>query len=227
MQGKGRPYGRRHGLRWQYRQTLEGDSKDGVAPSTDIDVGSCLRRLREKRCLTIRALADKSGLSSNTLSLIENGKSSPSVSTLQQLSVALGAPITAFFEAKVPDKNISYVKANQRLRAAFDHGTLEDLGVGAAIGAVEPFIVTLAPNAGSGLQDIVHTGYEFVFCLEGRIAYSIQGQTYLLEPGDSLLFEAHLPHRWQNLDSTQSCSIVVLFPTDENDSPTERHFSQE
>jgi transcriptional regulator with XRE-family HTH domain len=227
MPRKGPPFGKRRGLRWQYWQSQESVSGNGADSVMDVDVGGSLRRLREERNLTLRALAEKSGLAINTLSLIENGKSSPSVSTLQQLAVAFEVLITAFFETEVPMSNIAYVKSDRRPRAAFEHGFLEDLGAGSSIQAVEPFIVTLEPDAGSGPQDIVHTGYEFIYCLEGCIAYTIEGHTYLLEPGDSLLFEAHLPHRWQNLDPTKSRSILVLFPMDDRDSPTERHFIQE
>jgi quercetin dioxygenase-like cupin family protein len=74
---------------------------------------------------------------------------------------------------------------------------------------------------------IVHTGVEFVYCLEGRLTYTLEDRVYLLEPGDSLLFEAHLPHRWQNVDSVPSRSLLVLCPGDERDHPTERHFSPE
>jgi transcriptional regulator with XRE-family HTH domain len=224
MRGKRHPIGGRRKLQWQVKQCQEGTPADNLYPQTDIDVGGCLRRLRESRNLTIRALAERSGLAINTLSLIENAKSSPSVSTLQQLALALEVPITSFFETKVPESNIAYIKANDRPRANFDCGMLEDLGAGSRIQAVEPFVVILEPNADSGLQDIVHTGYEFVYCLEGHIAYTIEGHTYLLEPGDSLLFEAFLPHRWQNLSMAESRSILVLHPTDIHDNPTVRHF---
>lgn len=227
MSRKGPPFGKRRGLRWQYWQSQENTSGSGADLAMDVDVGGSLRRLREERSLTLRALAEKSSLAINTLSLIENGKSSPSVSTLQQLAVALEVSITAFFETELPKGNIAYIKIERRPRATFEHGILEDLGAGSSIQAVEPFVVTLEPNAGSGPQDIVHTGYEFIYCLEGRIGYTIEGHTYLLEPGDSLLFEAHLPHRWQNLNPTRSRSILVLYPTDEHDYPTERHFVQE
>ncbi len=62
----------------------------GSQPSVDIDAGHCLRVLRSGRGLSIRSLAEQSGLNANTLSLIENSKTSPSVSTLQQLASALG-----------------------------------------------------------------------------------------------------------------------------------------
>jgi transcriptional regulator with XRE-family HTH domain len=226
MPRKGPPFGKRRSLRWQYWQSNGNISKNGGDRSMDVNVGANLRKLREERNLTLRALAEKSGLAINTLSLIENGKSSPSVSTLQQVARAFEVPITAFFEKEVPTNKIAYLKIDKRPRAVFECGVLEDLGAGSCIEAVEPFVLTMEPNAGSGSQDIVHTGFEFIYCLEGHIGYTIEGHTYLLEAGDSLLFEAHLPHHWQNLNSSCSRSILVLFPTDIRDRPTERHFPQ-
>jgi len=201
----------------------------GMPPGTSpagapVDVGRRLRELREERGLSIRALAEKSGLNVNTLSLIENGKSSPSVSTLQQIAVALRTPITAFFETGAPKNSIAHVRASNRPRAAFAHGTLEDLGVDVSGHAVEPFVVTLEPNADSGAHPIVHTGHEFVFCLQGRIEYMVEERAYLLEPGDSLLFESRLPHRWRNVAAAPAQAILVLCPSDERDRPAGQHF---
>jgi transcriptional regulator with XRE-family HTH domain len=195
-----------------------------TAPASQVNVGQRLRELRAERDLSIRALAEQSGLAINTLSLIENNKTSPSVSTLQQIAAALQVSITAFFETDTPKNSISYVKAGQRSSATFAHGTLQDLGSGLTSRAVEPFLVTLEPNAGSGVNPIVHTGHEFVYCLTGRIVYTIEERTFLLEPGDSLLFESHLPHRWHNAEAGPSQAILVLYPADERDRPTERHF---
>ena len=193
----------------------------------EIDVGRQLRKLRTQSGLSLRALAENSGLNVNTLSLIENGKTSPSVSTLQQLAAALNVPITTFFETDVPKNSISYLKDGQRPRGAFAHGTLEDLGAGLTLHGGQPLLVTLEPKANSGPTPIVHTGHEFVFCLEGHLSYTIEDRTYPLEPNDSLLFEAHLPHTWQNVGETPSRSLLVMCPADEDDQPTERHFTPE
>jgi len=189
-----------------------------------IDVGGCLRKLRAERQLSIRALAEQSGLNVNTLSMIENARTSPSVSTLQQLAAALTVPITAFFETNTPRKNIIFQKASLRPHAVFEHGTLEDLGAGMSLRWGQPLRIVLDPGADSGPWPIVHTGHEFVYCLEGRLDYTIEDQVYSLSPGDSLLFEAYLAHSWRNPSETPSASLLVLCPTDENDHPTERHF---
>lgn len=156
-------------------------SQSPSQPSMEINVGRRLRELRIKRGLSIRALADKSGLNVNTLSLIENGKTSPSVSTLQQIATALELPINAFFETKTNPRAIVYPKAGDRQSAAFTHGTLADLGAGFTRPGLEPFVVTLELQADSGDTPIVHTGLEFVFCLEGCISYEAEGETFTLD----------------------------------------------
>jgi transcriptional regulator with XRE-family HTH domain len=196
-------------------------------PSNDVNVGRRLRELRTKLNLSVRALAEQSSLNVNTLSLIENGKTSPSVSTLQQIAAALKTPITAFFEIETPPQRIVHQKSDHRLAAAFAYGTLTNLGAGFARSGLEPFIVTLEPFADSGDTPIVHTGLEFVFCLDGCLSYEVEGQIFTLEPGDSLLFEAHLPHRWRNAGESPSRSLLLLCPTDERDHPDERHFTYE
>jgi transcriptional regulator with XRE-family HTH domain len=206
-----------------------GDMKEMKAvqdqPSNqEVNVGRALSALRAERGLSLRTLAERSGLAVNTLSLIQNGKTSPSVATLQQLAAALEVPITAFFEAGSRQCRISYVKANQRIAATFSHGTLEDLGGGLHDRSPEPFVVTMLPGAHSGAQAIVHTGHEFVYCLEGRITYAVDEEAYDLDPGDSLLFESHLPHRWQNPGTVSARTLLVLCPMDPRDKPTVRHF---
>jgi len=195
--------------------------------STEVNVGRRLRELRIERGLSIRALAELSGLNVNTLSFIENGKTSPSVSTLQQVATALELPINAFFEIKTNPQAIVYQKASDRQSAAFLHGTMADLGAGFARPGLEPFVITLEPQAGSGNTPIVHTGIEFIYCLEGCITYEVEGHTFSLDKGDSLIFEAYLPHRWWNAGVSSSRSLLLLCPADERDHPDERHFARE
>ncbi|HEX5807801.1 MAG TPA: cupin domain-containing protein [Anaerolineales bacterium] len=189
-----------------------------------IDVGRRAREIRMSKGFSIRALAESSGLNVNTLSLIENGRTSPSVSTLQLIAHTLQVPISAFFETDHGNKKVIHQSAGNRPHAVFSHGLVEDLGAGMSRFGAEPLIVTLRSGADSGKTPIVHTGREFVYCIEGRIVYHVDNQAYQLEPGDSLLFEAYLPHRWQNEAESESRLLLVLCPMDERDQPSERHF---
>jgi transcriptional regulator with XRE-family HTH domain/quercetin dioxygenase-like cupin family protein len=193
--------------------------------NSEINVGRRLRDLRTERGLSIRVLAEQSGLNVNTLSLIENGKTSPSVSTLQEIAGALRVPVTTFFQVEAPAQSIVYQKAGERRSATFACGSLANLATGFAVSGLQPFVVTMAPKAGSGSRSIVHTGLELVFCLAGQILYQVDGQDFQLDPGDSLLFEAHLPHSWQNNCDGPSQSLMLICSADEHDRPDERHFS--
>jgi transcriptional regulator with XRE-family HTH domain len=198
-------------------------SLDRAVKRTSANVrGPCV-----KRGLSLRALADRSSLSVNTLSLIENGKSSPSVSTLQKISTTLHVPIVTFFLPKQVDQKVICTRTGRRKQAAFEHGVLEDLGAGLSDGVLEPFIVTLEPHANSGPDAKTHPGYEFVFCLVRRIAYIVENQRYILDPEDSLFFESYLPHCWQNMAAKSSKKILILCPADDYDHPIRRHFNPE
>lgn len=195
--------------------------------SKEINVGRRLQELRTMQGLSIRSLAEISGLNFNTLSLIENEKTSPNVSTLQQLATALQIPINAFFETSFIYKDVVFQKVGQRARTMFPHGELEDLGGGLALGEATPLLMISKPYSNSGPDVIVHTGQEFIYCLEGSLVYWVGHDEYILEPGDSLIFQAHIPHRWENRGDNPARSILVICPSDNGDRSVERHLMNE
>lgn len=190
-------------------------------------VGQRLRELRLQCGFSLRALANRSGLNVNTLSLIENGKSSPSVSTLQQLALALEVPITAFFEQKPSAKQVVYTAAEQRPQTIYGSTQMQNLGKDLAGNIVQPFVVVLEPGKGSFDRPIVHSGHEFAYCLSGIIHFQIEQEEYLLNAGDSLVFESHLPHNWNNNGSEPAKFLLILLPSDQREDPTGRHFSKQ
>ncbi|MEW6286135.1 MAG: cupin domain-containing protein [Chloroflexota bacterium] len=197
-------------------------TKDGVLITEQ--VGRQLRVMRKARRLSMRALAELSGLSVNTLSLIENGKTSPSVSTLHQLAESMEVPITAFFECEHPKRRIIHQKAGERQQLVFSQGQVEKFGAGMPHLGSEPFIARLEPGSSSGETPIVFPGREFIYCLEGHITYMIEGEVYPLAPGDSLIMDSYTPHTWRNTAPTTSCALLVLCPEDSLVEAPERYF---
>jgi len=175
-----------------------------------VNVGDRLRELRESHKISMRGLAVKSGLSANALSMIERGKTSPSVSTLYKLADALGVDITAFFGEPVERQPIVFVKSTERARVPFQRGLWEDLGGQSFVGRMLPFVLTLENGGGSGPHTMVHTGHEFVFCLRGKLEYQVENKAYLLEPGDSLIFAARLRHKWRNPGGSVVNALILL-----------------
>jgi quercetin dioxygenase-like cupin family protein len=100
---------------------------------------------------------------------------------------------------------------------------LESLGIGLPNQQLEPFQLTVEPQSGTTNDPIMHSGQEFVYCLEGKIEYYVEEQMYLLTPGDSLLLEATRPHSWQN-STQQPASVLLIFQaTSESHLARQRH----
>jgi transcriptional regulator with XRE-family HTH domain len=190
-----------------------------------IDVGSRLRELRQERGLSLRTLARTSGLSTNALSMIERSRTSPSVSTLYKIADALGVPITAFFRLEPPRRNIVFRKATERIHVSVPRGVWEGLGGEEFTGGVEPLMLNLERGANSGQFTMLHSGHEFVLCLDGSLEYEVEGQRFSLSPGDSLLFSAQLEHRWRNSGAAQTQVLVVLSGFNKGESPLEYHLT--
>jgi transcriptional regulator with XRE-family HTH domain len=181
-----------------------------------------LRRLRREQGLSIRSLAAKCGLSANTLSLIENQRTSPSVHTLQSVARGLGVPLVTFFEEENPGVSLIYQQQGKRPLLRFTNGTLEKLGEGLPPLGAEPILVTLDPGQADSNM-ISHVGREFIYCLEGKMICVVANQEYPLSPGDSLLFDASTPHRWLNAGLTSSKLLILFCPMEARDQPAERH----
>jgi transcriptional regulator with XRE-family HTH domain len=194
--------------------------------AVSVDVGQRLKDLREMRHISIRSLATKSGLSANALSMIERGKTSPSVSTLYKLADGLGVPITEFFGSASEKQSTILVKADARTRVPFSRGVWEGLGGEQFTGRVEPFILTLESGATSGPHNMLHSGHEFVFCLRGHLEYLVEKQVYLLDAGDSLLFAANLNHRWRNPSTVVTNAMIVLSGFAEGEEPHAMHWKK-
>jgi transcriptional regulator with XRE-family HTH domain len=190
-----------------------------------VDVGQRLRLLREERGISMRALARRSGLSANALSMIERGLTSPSVSTLNKLSTALEVPITAFFRKEIAREQIVFRKATERTRVPFLRGVIEGLGGEAFSGRVEAFMLTLESGGSSGPHGMLHTGHELVFCLRGTMEYEVDNQRFILEPGDSLIFAAQQVHRWRNSSNHVCNAIIVISAFEESERPGEFHLA--
>jgi transcriptional regulator with XRE-family HTH domain len=164
----------------------------------ELALGREVRNFRRKLDMTVAELAKQSGLSAGMLSKIENGQTSPSLGTLQALSVALHVPVTAFFRRFEEERNATYVKAGQGLKIErrgtraghqyhlLGHTMRKNL-------AVEPYLIELLAHS-DVFPLFQHDGVEFIYMLEGEVGYRHGSQTYVLKPGDSLFFDADVPH---------------------------------
>ncbi len=177
--------------------------------SPSLLVSKRLKTLRKSQGYTLRTLSEMSGVAVNTISLIERGKTSPTIATLHKLATALAISLTDFCEED-GGRQVIFTKRDQRQQAQVGSVFMGHLGEGLANQAISPMMVTFEAEADSGPKPLTHAGHELAFCLNGRIRYEINGKQYLLEPGDSLFFEAQLPHRWENANGASSQALMIV-----------------
>jgi len=168
-------------------------------PAIDLAVGHALNRLRQERGLTVTALAAEAGVSPAMVSRIENAQVSPSLATLSALAGALSVPVMALVAQHDQVSDVHHVTAGQGLpsrRVTPDHSH-EYLLLGKHGGPGGRFeaarIRIEAADAGT-LPAYQHEGYAFIHVVSGAATYRCGGQTFPLGPGDSLSFDAKLPH---------------------------------
>lgn len=161
-------------------------------------IGREVRDFRRKLDMTVADVAKLAGLSAGMLSKIENGMTSPSLATLQALSRALHVPVTAFFRKFEEQRDATFVRAGQGLmierrgtRAGHQYQLIGHT-VRRSI-AVEPYIITLTEES-DVFPLFQHEGVELIYMLQGEVSYRHGDRTYRLKPGDSLFFDAEVPH---------------------------------
>lgn len=195
---------------------------DAYTPA-EILVGQRLRSLRVGLGYSLRGLAEASGLNVNTISLIETGKTSASVGTLQQLSLTLGMPLSVFFETEDEKKQIIFTRCSERPLVKMGDALAYNLAHDLADESLQPFILKLDAGQGSGGRMIVHSGWEFVYCLMGSTAYYIESDKFCLNEGDSLVFNANLPHCWENTGKIPAELLMVFLPSNQHEKPSRQH----
>lgn len=174
------------------------------------NVGQRIRSIRDQRGWSLRALAERSGLSINAISLIERGENSPTVSSLHLLATALGVSIADFFKEE-EEQAVVFVRPAARLRSQANGIVMESLGIGLRDQQLEPFLIRVDAGAGNIEQPVTHPGEEFVYCLEGEVDYCVGERIYRMEPGYSLLFEASIPHCFRNETEAPALLMMVFF----------------
>lgn len=177
-------------------------------------IGRKLKTTRLKNDMTIQELATRSRVSSNMISRIERGLTTPSVEILMKLATAFGMSINYFVEEAEKGMTVVHTRRGEGEPIFFfeDKHQITSLTQGIRDPSFSVFYDTLEKGVRSGEGRMVHTGEEFALVLRGRMEFDINADTFLLEEGDSLVFKASLPHRWRNLHDGQTVVMWVVSP---------------
>ncbi|MDO7596983.1 MAG: XRE family transcriptional regulator [Pseudomonadota bacterium] len=174
-------------------------AKQNSSSGLNAYLGLTIKELRTQHNLTIAEVSKLVGISRGMLSKIENGLTSTSMETLEHIANALGVTLSRLFEAyNKPIESAQFVKSGKGLEVvrrgtksghtyhllAYDHGPSN---------VFEPFLISL--EEAEEFSEFQHTGIEFLYMLEGELEYIVGDETFTFQPGDSLTFNAAIPHQ--------------------------------
>ena len=179
-----------------------------------------IKELRKQKKITLQELADLTGLTKGYLSKIERAKKAPPYSTLNKIAIALDVDAASLLEINFDqsrDKRISFTRKHDRKRieqlGSVADGSLygyryEALAFDKQGKNMEPYIIEPAFEDEAIFQ---HEGEEFMLVLEGKHEFIYDGETYIMEKGDSVYFDAAVPHTGKSLGKKKAKLLAVLF----------------
>jgi transcriptional regulator with XRE-family HTH domain len=180
-----------------------------VAPQI---IGDHIRRLREKKHVSVRAFAAQTGFSASFISQLENGLVSPSLGSLQKIAEALGVTLGEFFAAAAAgaDEDLIVRSSNRRrLDSTWTDAQLEALGSMTRSRRLEPVLAIFGAGGKSGNHLHSHSREEFAFVLKGRVTLCLGDEESELVAGDAVTLPAHALHRWENRGKDRVEILIV------------------
>jgi transcriptional regulator with XRE-family HTH domain len=175
----------------------------------DIDLGARLRIVRLRHQLSQRALAKKAGVANATISLIESGSTSPSVSALKRILAGFPMTLADFFSDELPSINREvFYRADSLTEISGGKGiSYRQIGSAKLGHTLQILCETYEVGADTGLNMLQHEGEEGGVILSGRLEVTVGELTRVLGVGDAYYFNSNMPHRFRNVGE-QPCTLV-------------------
>jgi XRE family transcriptional regulator, regulator of sulfur utilization len=184
-------------------------------PLDPLVIGARVKALREAAGLSLRDLAERSGVSAPMLSQVERGETSPTLTVAARIAAGLGLRLSQLLRLD-EDGAVTVVRASQRRRGGnarrghrFEVLTSEAPGQRAEVSRH-----TLAPGGATGAVDDppMHEpgSRETALVERGAVVLVCDGERYELGEGDCVTFDADLPHHFENPGEADASFLAVV-----------------
>jgi transcriptional regulator with XRE-family HTH domain len=188
-------------------------STDTVALTSESAVGARVKSLREAMDLSLRDLSERSGVSAPMLSQVERGDTSPTLAVAQKIAAGLDLTLSQLLRLD-EDRHVVVVRGKDRRARRRRGHKVEELTPPLPGQRSDVSEHTLASGAATGAPDDppVHEpgSRETAVVLEGEVELFIDGKRHELAEGDSVTFDADLPHHFENNASAEARLIAVV-----------------
>ena len=178
-----------------------------ILNTMNIDVGARLRSVRTTFGLSQRELARRAGVTNGLISLIEQNRVSPSVSSLKKVLDGLPMSLAEFFTLDLSAAPQTFFGSEDLVELGNEAVSLRLVAAQRAGRQLTVLHERYAPGAATGEEMLAHRGEEAGVVIRGRIELTVGGATRVLSPGEAYYFASQLPHRFRNV-GREACEII-------------------
>ena len=189
--------------------------------NNNFSVGSKIKGIRETKNLSVEEIAERSGLSIDQISSIENGQTLPSLGPLIKIARALGVRLGTFMDDnddlgpivcraadREKDSSISFSNDATDARKHMEYHPLAQQKVGRHM---EPFVIDINPEDNPDFQLSAHEGEEFIYVMQGEVEIVYGKETYNLKEGDSIFYDSIVKHHVHGAPGKSAKILAVVY----------------
>ncbi len=184
-------------------------------------VGSKIKGLRETKDISLQEMSERSGLSIDQISSIENDQYLPSLGPLIKIARALGVrlgtflddndelgPVVCRAEERENNDSISFSNGSTDARKHMEYHSLAKQKAGRHM---EPFIIDIQPSEERDFKLSAHEGEEFIYVMEGEVEIAYGKETYNLRKGDSIFYDSIIMHHVHGAEGQSAKILAVVY----------------
>jgi transcriptional regulator with XRE-family HTH domain len=171
------------------------------------NLGSQLKTLRQRRGLSQRRLAHLAGVSNATVSLIEHGRTDPSLGLLKKILDTLGVSFAEFFASETRSAENYFYTRDELSEIGSGPISYRQVGSDLSEDALQILYERYQPGADTGQSMLSHDAEEGGIVLQGRLEVTVGDRVQVLATGDAYRFNSRLPHRFRNAGN-EECLVV-------------------
>ena len=181
------------------------------------EVGAKIRGLREMRQVSIEELAERSHLSVEQISRIENGEAAASLTPLLAIARGLGVRLGTFLDdaelsGPVVSRNGAQEKAPVRFAGGAGQGLdFHALATNKSDRSMEPFVIDVHAPSANGYELSSHEGEEFIYVLSGELEVVHGKETFRIAQGDSIYYDSIVPHHVHSAPNVETRILAVIY----------------
>jgi transcriptional regulator with XRE-family HTH domain len=180
--------------------------------TTDLQLGSRIRAIRQARRRTLRQVAAQAGVTESFLSQVERDVTSPSIATVQRIARALDLSIAQLFAEETASGRVVRREARRRVTYPGLQAVDEFLTSNMA-SRLQVILSTIEPGGGTGEEPYSHdSDEEVVVVLAGVLDLWVGEEHYVLREGDAITFPSRLPHWNMNRGDSPASVLFCLTP---------------